>query len=430
MPGNASSSSQRKLDPQTSVYEEFLEDRRSDFQYMIFELTALNDLLESMCVCKLCGGKVTLFTKSLNGLAVNVHIKCNQCSYDQFSPNSKKECYDVEGEQKSLFDINIRSVYAMRCIGKGKTDLETFCGIMNLPPSTSKFRVITRVLTSAAERVCMKSMNDAVEEAVNENYGDRDIDAAFDGTWHKRGFSSLNGVVTATSVDTGKVIDVEIFSKFCKCPEKSSNIHEPQCGANYCGTSGGMEVEGVVNIFRRSVERYSVRYKNYLGDGDVKAFKSVIDEKPYGEGFQICKLECVGHVQKRIGTRLRTLKSKLKNTILTDGKPIGGRGRLTDGQINKIQRYYGMAIRNNSTDISRMKKAIWAIYFHLFSSDEKPLHGLCPDDDISWCKFRKARRSNKLYNHEEHNHLSKAVMDQLKPVFKSLTDDNLLKKCL
>ncbi|GFW01833.1 hypothetical protein TNCV_60851 [Trichonephila clavipes] len=41
----------------------------------------------------------------------------------------------------------------------------------------------------------------------------RDLAVAVDGSWQKRGFSSKNGLVTVTSVDTGKVIDVEVFSK-------------------------------------------------------------------------------------------------------------------------------------------------------------------------------------------------------------------------
>jgi hypothetical protein len=37
------------------------------------------------------------------------------------------------------------------------------------------------------------------------------IDAAvsFDGTWAKRGFTSLTGVVFVTSVDTGEVLDYQ-----------------------------------------------------------------------------------------------------------------------------------------------------------------------------------------------------------------------------
>lgn len=45
---------------------------------------------------------------------------------------------------------------------------------------------------------------------------------------------------TATSVDVGKVIDIEIFIKFCACKQKLENIHEDIFKANYFGTSGGM----------------------------------------------------------------------------------------------------------------------------------------------------------------------------------------------
>ncbi|GFV71527.1 hypothetical protein TNCV_1947701 [Trichonephila clavipes] len=54
-------------------------------------------------------------------------------------------------------------------------------------------------------------MAEAVREAVDENDGKRDLAVAVDGSWQKRGFSSKN--VTVTSVDTGKVIDVEVFLK-------------------------------------------------------------------------------------------------------------------------------------------------------------------------------------------------------------------------
>lgn len=59
-------------------------------------------------------------------------------------------------------------------------------------------------------------MKKAAKEAVEENEGATDISIAFDGTWQKRGFKSLNGVFTITSVETGKVLDIEVLSKFCR----------------------------------------------------------------------------------------------------------------------------------------------------------------------------------------------------------------------
>ncbi|GFT91598.1 hypothetical protein TNCV_1534211 [Trichonephila clavipes] len=37
-----------------------------------------------------------------------------------------------------------------------------------------------------------------------------------DGTWQCRGYSSMNGCVAALSVDTGKVVDIEIMSSCCR----------------------------------------------------------------------------------------------------------------------------------------------------------------------------------------------------------------------
>ncbi|GFU34687.1 uncharacterized protein TNCV_1993971 [Trichonephila clavipes] len=87
---------------------------------------------------------------------------------------------------------------------------------------------------------------------------------------------------------------------------------------------------------------------------------------------QFQKIECVGHVQKRMGTGLRKLKQR--SSKLSDGKLIVGKGRLTDKMIDLIITYYGNAIRQNKTCLSDMRKAVWAVYFHIRSSDEEPLH--------------------------------------------------------
>ena len=52
-------------------------------------------------------------------------------------------------------------------------------------------------------------------------------------------------------------------------------------------------------------------YSEYLGDGDTSSFNDVVQAKPYEEySVDPKKLECVGHVQKRLGTRLRVLVKK------------------------------------------------------------------------------------------------------------------------
>lgn len=50
-----------------------------------------------------------------------------------------------------------------------------------------------------------------------------DVAVSFDGTWAKRGFTSLTGVVFAISVDSGEVLDYTVLSKACqKCSLKQS----------------------------------------------------------------------------------------------------------------------------------------------------------------------------------------------------------------
>lgn len=176
-----------------------------------------------------------------------------------------------------------------------------------------------------------------------------------------------------------------------------------------------MEVNGAEAIFQRSKEKYNVRYDHYLGDGDSKGFLKVVEKNPYGDELTVQKLECVGHVQKRMGSRLRKLKATYGSKKLSDGKPIGSRGRLTDNAINDIQKFYGFAIRRNIGSIKNMKKAVWGEYFHLQSTDGQPTHRLCSEQ---WCKFLKAQTEGNEYLHSDHFHLPSAIMVLIKPISK------------
>lgn len=68
----------------------------------------------------------------------------------------------------------------------------------------------------AYKQVALNFMNKAAVE-IKQGLGENktDITVSCDGTWQKRGFSSLNGVVTIISSDTRKCIDYRIKSKVC-----------------------------------------------------------------------------------------------------------------------------------------------------------------------------------------------------------------------
>lgn len=134
--------------------------------------------------------------------------------------------------------------------------------------------------------------------------------------------------------------------------------------------------DGGIEIFKRSVPQY-VMYTEYLGDGDINAYKSVCDAQPYGPDIVINKLECVGHVQKRMGTRLRNLKAQKKKVKPSDGKPLAGKGRLTNLAIQRIQTFYGLAIRRNANQLDKMREDVWATFYHLLSTNSNPRHIGC-----------------------------------------------------
>ncbi|GFV87653.1 uncharacterized protein TNCV_779371 [Trichonephila clavipes] len=92
-----------------------------------------------------------------------------------------------------------------------------------------------------------------------------------------------------------------------------------------------MEAVGANLIFQRSIVKRGLKYAHYYGDGDSKGFISVKDT--YGKD-SVTKYECIGHVQKKVGARLRKLKSINKNLsgkgtnsptlLLTDCRTIMG----------------------------------------------------------------------------------------------------------
>ncbi|GFS66688.1 uncharacterized protein TNIN_167661 [Trichonephila inaurata madagascariensis] len=129
----------------------------------------------------------------------------------------------------------------------------------------------------------------------------------------------------------------------------------------HTGSAGGMKVCGMQKIFFRSEQKHGLKYQRYIGDGDSKTFSSIAEKKPYGDSVPIEKIECVGHVQKRMGSRLLKLKALRGEKKLSDGKTIGGKGRVTDAVISKLTIFYGNAFRANSQNVNEMRQAAWAV---------------------------------------------------------------------
>ena len=126
--------------------------------------------------------------------------------------------------------------------------------------------------------------------------GSSEVAVTFDGTWMRRGFSSLLSVCARIGFRTGRVLDMYVGSKYCQeCViwsdklDKSAISQERfdewkaqhSCKMNTTKSSAAMEMEGACAIWKRSQETRGLKYTTYISDGDSKSYMAVCSENPY-----------------------------------------------------------------------------------------------------------------------------------------------------
>ena len=320
----------------------------------LVDSTLPQNFLFNSAVCSSCKNKRSKLelwqdNSRRQGLKETLFSKCTHCgtmvSFDTSNISQTKH-----------IEVNVRLVQAGLVTGNGLSSLQKLCGILNLPKflTTKNYNKILKHLAKESikgtETVMKKSVENLKEilEAdgkIPDNDGCYHLAVTLDGTWQKRyGFNCLHGVIFLMSVLTGKVIDYVVRSKVCfECqPRKSWNkntllycnwytSHKESCTINHTKSSEPMEKDLAILMFQRSVELYHLKYTLYVGDGDSSSFKVVREtmENTNGNTYCIEKEDCIGHIQKRMGSNLRNYK-KMNNKKLKDGLGVGGKGRLTD----------------------------------------------------------------------------------------------------
>ncbi len=316
-------------------------------------MSVLQEILSTGAICKSCKSpkselKILKESKKRHGLSELFTIECSECKFRVKSYTSKK----LPGGKN--FEINRRSVLACNSTKGGHKILSGFCAMMNLPAPLSTrsyskhLKEISNVSFTEAENV-MKKAAYRIRETIlkknpDANKNDKDgalsVAVSIDGTWHKRGFSSKYGVVAAILVDTGEVVDFGVLSTHCPECRKHQNDdkasekflswqenHSRSCQINFHGSSGAMEGEGALEIFKRSIEKRGLKYTTFVGDGDSDTFKTVSEEisKIYGERYKVTKEECIGHIQKRMGNALRRYVKNETNKDVRRKNSLGKR---------------------------------------------------------------------------------------------------------
>lgn len=408
--------------------------KNTNISYRIIDFFTVFVALSQMLICGVCKSAVNFKQTPLRGLGFKIVVSCR--------------CGDREVNSGPLiangYEINRRFILVMRLLAVSNEGINLFCNLMDISKGFAKgtYDKLNTHLSKSCKKVfefcCSKAVKEAVAE--NEKLGivpPRNLPVSGDGTWKKRGFSSLFGVFTLILIAIKKCVGMKVKSSFCqeckknKLPKNSPEYlkwwknHESECSKNHEGSAGAMEPAAAIELFKESVEKNDVKFPIYVGDGDSSTHKNIVDAKPYGDELIVEKRECVGHVQKRMGTRLRNLKKK---------ENLGGAGKLTDALIKDLTLYYGLAIRRNPNSVEDMKREIQASYFHKISTDEKPRHEFC---STSWCWWKKREEFRELYNDPEYEAelqhdppLHKEVAEKIWPIYEDLSNDDLLQRCL
>jgi hypothetical protein len=212
------------------------------------------------------------------------------------------------------------------------------------------------------------------------------------------------------------------LSKYCsQCKSDPNKQGTGKCICNYQSekSSGAMETFGAKKIFERSEKNRGLQYTKYLGDGDSKAYKAVCEMNPYF-GIQIEKLECLNHFAKRFKYNCEQFLKKFREQ---KGISLRGLNGITANLIQKLQSYYRYSIFKHYDNISKLKKAVKATYYHYISTDQNPQHQKCPSND--WCLFKNRSKKAELkeeFSHAKHIHRC----DPKKIVHLEALYDNLL----
>ena len=187
-----------------------------------------------------------------SGSAFQLKLSCECDWFHEFWSSNK--------DKNGGFDINKHMAYGARFLCGWDI---IFCDkvhiILNLLPplSRSKYDNTANLVLESVKDVATESLKAAADEILHLKEKDGDGIAncvvSFDGTWQKRGFSSVNGAYAVISMDAGKILDVEPMSRYCKfCSKKELiKMSDParyqdvkashKCRANFQGSAPNVE---------------------------------------------------------------------------------------------------------------------------------------------------------------------------------------------
>lgn len=267
------------------------------------------------------------------GNATYLMSKCSDCDKEFMMCSSVGGVTRASNDQEACpYDVHNQLVKATLNSSTGFVGVQELGAYLNTNMlSQRRYNLLAKKIydetIESLEKVMQKTR--AALHTMLEEKGDKNevkkIRVSCDGSWSKRGFTSMYAFVSVIEMTTGWVIDFVMLSKWCKvCAMSRKEARPPvhECTKNFDGSSQAMEMEGWKQLWDRSIEKCKFMYGEVVSDDDSKGILAVQNLKKYN----VTKFECTNHVAKRIGTALRKARILMK---------LGGRktGSLTEEKI-------------------------------------------------------------------------------------------------
>ena len=257
------------------------EGQMSDYRYINVETLAMS--LKDVGKCGTCGSSLTLKEDIpvTRGLVTRLSIQCK-------NPECPIISYVSDPYNEEARVLNTLFVLGIRMVGRGSSGLKTFCAIINTPSTVSppcysehNQRILDASMTEAegSQRAAASYLH---ERQGCPNHQVTVIVVKCDGTWSKRDFTALYGVVVVTSWESGKVLtkyrpECSRHESMQKDSEKYKSWwagHQDSCDVNYHGFSLAVEATGALKIWQQYVQKHNLRYMVIISDGDTKTLST------------------------------------------------------------------------------------------------------------------------------------------------------------
>lgn len=173
---------------------------------------------------------------------------------------------------------------------------------------------------------------------------------------------------------------------------------------------------------------------------EISAVCNMNDDKGPYDGVKSWERWVNKSRRKEIGHSIE--KSKRSSGKISDKgrkstrvKDMGGKGKLTDFVIGKLQKYYAGAIRRNvGGTVEKLRNDIYSSFVHCSSSDTNPQHHLCPKTTDSLCFYLRSLANNMpVPSHKKMKisfQLSSELRQKVWEEYMRLTWDKILSACL